>query len=46
MENLQILAIGLKSVLELSSRSLPTRLSIPASLLVLNPFNLLESTLN
>ena len=39
-ERLQILAIGVQSVFELSLRNLPVRLSIPVALLVLNSFNI------
>ena len=40
MERLQILAIGVQSILEPSLRNLPARLSIPAVSLVLNYFNI------
>ena len=40
MERLQILAIGVQSISEPSLRNLPTRLSIPVALLVLNSFNI------
>ena len=46
MERLQILAIGVQSILEPSLRNLPTRLSTPVALLVLNSFNTLQLTLN
>ena len=40
MERLQILAIGLQSIFEPSLRDLPSRLSTPVALLVLNSFNI------
>ena len=40
MERLQILAIGLQSIFEPSLRNLPSRLSTPVALLVLNSFNI------
>ena len=40
MERLQILAMGVQNTFEPSLRNLPTRLSVPVALLVLNSFNI------